>query len=993
MEFGDDDENDYYPVGKFHAHSSSDDEMDLNSRKSKIKRGKRKGMLSCNDSPDMSDNDGSIHNWDDRTTSSTNDSSDDDGGLLIKKKKVRSEDKRDENIYGVFNNKDDTYYSQKNKLGKNKTAQPVHFVPSSTTTETANEEGKGDNKISAMEDANARFYALLSRDWGDGDTGLKKDLSANITSTDNATTGSTDEVPGVQPLNSNLSSVGLPRMLKAKTTAANDRDFGKWEKHTKGIGSKLLAKMGYQGSGGLGSKRRRASNSDAAAATTGTIGGVSRPVEVVVRPTYLGLGYGNFQEASSLKVNKQIEAELQGKPITHDKDESSTSMHEKAFDRTAFLDKKKFHKWTSTMKSSSRQWDVEKKKKKQHMPEEAFITKIIDMRSPSSSTTSFAAPPPKLGQELLYNVNLLLQSIDSKANTCNDSISYAKLKLQTIEEDLESLNNNLQSISQKRQRLQVIVNSIQDIQAKINLFCSSNDVDDMRIVNDLQEMFSKFKSNFSQDYEALQLEQILIQLISPWVEYGLTKAWDDPLKKPHHVALFIEQWRKILGCEKNSMALLILVSKYLIPKLQRAFGGPWDVIESSQPALSLFESCRTALAAVTSTADDEDDIHQELGITSNVQKSLTAILNDIIVPKLLRAVTSSWKPPSLRDLGKDSSSSVLPTHEWLLPWIRYLNNDDSMKSTLTKEVFRKFRNIFLKSNNANNSMAKWHSISDISIRMLLPWKGVVDDPTMEGLIREAIVPQLALLLTTKLEINPSDQDFSPIQIVFSWHDAGLLRTFHFICLLEGAFFLPWAKALHLWLSSETANMEEVAQFYLRWKSLIPLSVVSDNVICRYLFCGLSMIDAALKKDFIALNKLKPPSLSINNNSLAFYAKVVSRRVKEQQQLQEQQRSLQQEKEELAMAQRKMKYEAEVMPEYIFEKTSFREVVQDFAQLHDLVFQPKTSGANSSTKDGKQVFYFGSVPIYFDSDVAFAWLEDAKTWEAKSLEQLLELNKK
>ena len=52
----------------------------------------------------------------------------------------------DSNIYGVFNNKDDTYYSQKNKLGKNKTAQPVHFVPSSTTTETANEERKGDNK-------------------------------------------------------------------------------------------------------------------------------------------------------------------------------------------------------------------------------------------------------------------------------------------------------------------------------------------------------------------------------------------------------------------------------------------------------------------------------------------------------------------------------------------------------------------------------------------------------------------------------------------------------------------------------------------------------------------------------------------------------------------------------------------------------------------------------------------------------------------------------
>jgi len=49
-----------------------------------------------------------------------------------------------------------------------------------------------------------------------------------------------------------------------------DRSIGTQEKHTKSIGMKLLSKMGYKGSGGLGNKWEA--------------GGISRPVEVVVLP-------------------------------------------------------------------------------------------------------------------------------------------------------------------------------------------------------------------------------------------------------------------------------------------------------------------------------------------------------------------------------------------------------------------------------------------------------------------------------------------------------------------------------------------------------------------------------------------------------------------------------------------------------------------------------------------------------------------------------------
>ncbi|KAF0775769.1 hypothetical protein AaE_000534, partial [Aphanomyces astaci] len=86
-------------------------------------------------------------------------------------------------------------------------------------------------------------------------------------------------VPEVKPM------LPLPDMKK----------MGTWQKHTKGFGMKMLAKMGFKGR--LGKDEQ----------------GVAAPVAVKARPNQMGLGFGDFKEAVTLKQNKEIERELHGK--------------------------------------------------------------------------------------------------------------------------------------------------------------------------------------------------------------------------------------------------------------------------------------------------------------------------------------------------------------------------------------------------------------------------------------------------------------------------------------------------------------------------------------------------------------------------------------------------------------------------------------------------------------------------------------------------------
>ena len=86
--------------------------------------------------------------------------------------------------------------------------------------------------------------------------------------------------------------MGAPPSNKPKPTAAS-LNVGSWEKHTRGFGLRMLMKQGFTG-GGLGKEGK----------------GISRHVEVAVRPQGAGLGGPGNDTSIAIGVTSDVEVRI-----------------------------------------------------------------------------------------------------------------------------------------------------------------------------------------------------------------------------------------------------------------------------------------------------------------------------------------------------------------------------------------------------------------------------------------------------------------------------------------------------------------------------------------------------------------------------------------------------------------------------------------------------------------------------------------------------------
>ncbi|BFG31167.1 hypothetical protein CerSpe_174410 [Prunus speciosa] len=322
-----------------------------------------------------------------------------------------------------------------------------------------------------------------------------------------------------------------------------DRDggLGAFEKHTKGIGMKMLKNMGYKG-GGLGKNEQ----------------GILAPIEAKLRPKNMGMGFNDYKETEIKRSSLQeLEAEKLNKPLPT---ASATNTTKK---RLSW--KKAVANWANKDQYVSAK---ELLAKKQEESTEVFVHMVVDMRGPQvrvltnlenlnaeEKAREEDAPMP----ELQHNLRLILD--------------LAEVDIQKIDRDLRNERDTAISLNQEKERLATEVarrkqhlDSLGDIMSVLDRLGEENVMGTLTLES-LAKGFGDLWKRYADNYKICNLSCIACSLALA-LFIRMFQGWD-PLRNPSH-------------------GLNVLVSEVVVPAVRIAGINTWQA-KDPEPMLRFLE--------------------------------------------------------------------------------------------------------------------------------------------------------------------------------------------------------------------------------------------------------------------------------------------------------------------------------------------------------------------------------------------------------------------
>ncbi|KAL6781326.1 hypothetical protein ACKKBG_A10685 [Auxenochlorella protothecoides x Auxenochlorella symbiontica] len=562
---------------------------------------------------------------------------------------------------------------------------------------------------------------------------------------------------------------------------------GTFESHTRGIGAKLLSKMGWQAGKGLGRDGK----------------GIAKPLEAQMRPKGMGMGFGSRPEPKLVQPEPNAQAHSAG-PSTATASPppgaATPGAEARAWKRrdAAARERRAFRTAQEVLDAggappatllSQPVIDMRGRGGARVLHDLAGLEVVEDRDGGGESATP--GPMPELAHNLRLLVELAesgIQRLDARLRGEQDSALLLGREAARLEEEARAAQARVQA------------------QAALLDACERGERETDAVA--LAGLYASLRTELREEFEARDVAAVAAAQAAPLLARSLA-GWS-PLGDPARGAAALAPWRAALAPARPADA----------PVLAGAWGGAgaWD---GDAWSCLLAQLVLPGLRREVTNAWDPRDPAPLEGFLAEWEPLLPPpllqhVLTHLVLPALERAL-AAWDP--LRD-------TVAP-HTWLHPWLPSLG--PALEGQWPGVRHR-----------LASALAGWHPSDGSALALLAPWARAWGAGEWEAFLARAVLPRLAAALGA-MPVDPGAQDLAPWDWAMAWHGAAppdaLARV------LDVAFWPRWHAVLAHWLGG-APDMDEVTAWYLGWRSLLPRELLALPRVRAHMASALDAMNAA-----------------------------------------------------------------------------------------------------------------------------------------------------
>ena len=699
-------------------------------------------------------------------------------GSSRRRRKQRADDRA---TYGVFGEDDDADRLADSRI-TNKATKFVGFVQGAALEEEEEEEEEED----VMEDRGglgrglgsdgASRSGLGSAGLGSGNPGMSMDDNRggvgtehlqNMTSFGRRVRRQADKRREEEYGTGAKTGAGIGADASGGTlrTARDQRqnqEVGRFEAHTKGIGAKLLGKMGWKQGQGLGKDGS----------------GLSEPLQAALRPKGMGMGFGNRREPSLKSAVEQREerqeeqrkvAERPQKQLEEVDVAIEAQMWRKTRMDGRLKEKKEIFKTVDEVLKSA-----------EDVTTQSTVQTIIDMRGPQQRVVQsdkldahihdLQEPMP----ELQHNMRLLVDMTESEIKKVSARIRHSMDTKKLLEKENVRLRREREHAEEERAAIAQAADVMRALRDRVA------DSADRQGSVPLLKAFADARNGLGCDLYYGQNVHVLAAVAVRPSMAELVRGWS-PLRdsvegEPSKLAEKFAAWKPLLDREDEVLdddakrPYEVLVDDLIFPAVSREVQAVWNPKQDAEHRLDAFLGSWNAVLPAS---------------------TVEYTTQQLVLPKLLAAV-QQWDP----------MSDPLAPHTWLFPWLPHLG--DLMEVQIWPTVRQKF----------TSALSKWHPSDPSALSILAPWKRVFTRADWDQLCSTAVDPKLIRVLKAKGLVRFDHH--TAFRWVTAWSSA--LGAARMNQLLAAHFFPRLHAELRRRLTATEPNFPEIASWYLSWKA-------------------------------------------------------------------------------------------------------------------------------------------------------------------------------